>query len=146
DLGLRSGQHVGDKLAVFQKNIMEAAATFDFVKLVSLEGGEDGAQDPRIDQIGKGALALLAEPGEDFGGNGVVADPALQLAAQLGGLALLFEEARRLADDPGARAADERERLAHPLLFLPALRERGENAALLGGGDGVEKFVKLALF
>ncbi len=75
---------------------MQAAVALRLVELVAFQRTDDRAEQARIHELGEDAFAFLAQPEQGFGGDGVLADRAVEAGDQRVDLAFFLEQAGRI--------------------------------------------------
>ncbi len=73
DLQVRRADQFGQQFLVVQNVIAQPVRAF-FVELVALHRGEHGAENFRAENVGKGVVAFLGQPEQQFAAGGVLAD------------------------------------------------------------------------
>ena len=116
---------------VVEDEIAQAVGAF-LVELVALHRGEHGAEDFRPEDVGKGVVAVLGQPEQQFAAGGVLADEPGQRFLELLDLAFVDEQAGQLAAELGRDAVQRRPQHLVPVLGIGGL-EGFQRAAVLGG-------------
>ena len=86
-------EQIGEQFLVVEQQIVEPAVALRLVELVAFQRADDRAEQARIHELGKDALAFLAQPEQGFGGDRVLADGAVEAVEQRLDLALFLEQA-----------------------------------------------------
>lgn len=143
-VGFGALDEITDKLTIIEEKVLQSGAAF-FVELIELESAEDGTEQIGTEDVFEAGTAFLAEPDEDFGGSGTLADPACQSGGEFDFVPFFLGHAGDIDHEAGGSFFGQAEENPQPVV-TEGDGKLFDRPALFRRGEGGEEFRQAALF